>query len=337
MKSTILKKISAIENANYRGKSGEVVSIPLVGVAVHDGVTFGGTIVRTSTQVNDNLFRNGNWSVQQNGNEWLGNSASNNYIVDGWWVSHNGGSTSNVAIDASGDLIINAMSGGLNSSYSQLTQVIANPIDYSNKVMTVSFIASSNQADSIAVEATITGSAPKFVSRIDLSTTKKLYTVSFAAPQYILSDPLTDKFYIKLWLEAGDDWNARTGGILPSSHTTTIESIKLEFGEEPTEHAFIKTEEERKVMEYFEKSDPSSNPILMSSTLDSPNSNSVVCSISGKYSKWKLPSVTFNTSFTTSDSLYRSTRDSFQVLSTWDGGNSISRLTSYEINAELTP
>lgn len=337
MKSTILKKMSAIENANYRGKSGEVVSIPLVGVAVHNGTTFRGTVVRTSIQVNDNLFRNGNWSVQQNGNEWLGNSDPNNYIVDGWWVSHNGGSTSNVAIDTSGDLLLNVTSGGLSSSYSQLTQVIANPADYSNRVMTLSFIASSNQAESIAVEATTTGSSPKFISRVDLTSTKKLYTLTFNAPQYVESTPTTDKFYIKLWLEAGDDWNDRTGGILPASHAITIESIKLEFGDEATEHAFIKSEEELKVMTYFEKSVDGAAPVLMSSVRESPSVDSVVCNINYRRTKWKDPAVSFSTAFTSSDNLYNNGRGGFQLLSTWDGVNSISRLISFEANAELEP
>ncbi len=337
MKSTILKKMSLIENANYLGKSGEVVSIPLVGVAVHDGVTFGGEVVRTSIQSNENLLRNGNWSVQQNGTEWIGNSLDNNYIIDGWWISHNGGSTSNVAITAGGDLLLNAMSGGLPSSYTQLTQVIANPSDYSGKRMTLSFIASSNMAESVAVEATITGSAPAFVSRVDLGVSKKLYALTFDVPLYVESNPTLDKFYIKIWLEAGDDWNNRTGGILPTSHATTIESIKLEFGEEATEHTFTRQDEERKVMSYFEKSKAGAPAVLMSAVNESPAADSVVCNINYKHAKWKYPEVTYTTAFTLSDNLYSNRQDGFQLLSTWDGSGSISRVASYEANAELTP
>ena len=97
MKKLILKSLSESENAIYKGMKDEIVSVTGVGVAVHDGVKDGGTVLREPTAVNDNILRNGNFTVTQNGTVFTGNSGSATYTIDGWFIAHNGGSTSNIA------------------------------------------------------------------------------------------------------------------------------------------------------------------------------------------------------------------------------------------------
>lgn len=326
------------ENATYTGLPSEVVSIPGVGIAIHDGVTPGGVVVRNQTVSNENIIRNPKFKVRQNGNSWMGNSGFSTYIADGWYISHAGGSTSNIILLDDG-IRITAMSGGNDNSYSRFIQVIPRPLGYSLSEMTLSFEASSAQSPSIAAEVFITGTSGgeiSFVGRFDLTPDRERYEATFTTTEYVVNNNLTDNMKLAFWLEAGDDYNDRTGGILPLQSTVDIDNIKLEFGANSTPLNYNFLDDERKVMEIFEVSETSDVPLLMSDiTIDGADED-VIITVPYKVAKWKSTTPTYTSQFTNSDSVYNSGRSSFQVLGEGDASSSAARIASYTCNAEIS-
>lgn len=274
-----LKK-TASGNAAYTGLAGELVVIIGGGLAIHDGVTPGGLLVEpVHLPGGRNLIRNANFTILQNGTSWLGISGDT-YIADGYYHQSGGGSTANVAVsnshrDGEGDvnnsLRVTTATGGLESSFSIVSQRIAGVALLAGRPLTLSFKAKASTATSIALEFGQdykdggTNDTKTLVGRADLSTSWKRFELTFSAPD--LPDPYTvgadNHSFLYFWLEAGNDFNDRTGGLDTVSTSFDIANIQMEVGASATPFEIRTREEEfRKVAEYFEKY--ASNSIILS-------------------------------------------------------------------------
>lgn len=336
MKKLILKSLSEIENSNYTGMKGEIVSVTGVGLAVHDGVTEGGTILMESAAIGDNILRNGNFIITQNGTTFTGNSGAATYILDGWFMNHFGGSTSNVAKLDNGARVT-AISGGAANSLSRLMQVIPLPKNLSGKQVSLSFKAKSSNSLAIAAECFITGGGTKYINRFDLTNSFDVYTATFTIPEYTASDTLTDNFKIVFWIEAGDDWNSRTGGILAQDNSVDFEYIKMEFGSVATEFTYNYQDELSKVRRIFEKNGGDVPALLHNISIFGSSANDVHGTINYAEEKWKVVGPTFSVSHMSSSSTYAVGTKSFSVLGVWNGTSGSARVESWTCDAEIPP
>ncbi len=353
----IPKKLSKQSNASYKGFSGEIVSVPGEGLAVHDGFTPGGVVAQPNVDKNvlgrDNFVRNGNFLFTQNGDEFLGNTTGATYVIDGWFILHNGGSSSNVAqstvyeseIDTKNHLVINCTSGGVSSSYSIFVQTYHHLERFAGKTMTLSFDVKSDVDTSIATEFLLTFTDAGTQNRGTLIGRESLtggawkkVELTFTVPKISASDVIndqTDNARILFWLEAGDDWNGRTGGILPTSASFQISNIKIEEGKKATPFTYDYAEEERKVQEYFEKN--TRGQFFISSATTAHSSS---CFFQADFAnpKWTdLPTITYTSSFVDSPSLFGRDSGGFTLLGTANSAASAARITEYIANAEINP
>lgn len=353
----IPKRLSEQENANYKGFSGEIVAVPNKGIAVHDGFTPGGMMTEPNGNVNvqgrDNFVRNGNFMFTQNGDEFLGNSSALTYTLDGWFILHNGGSSSNVAqsttydptIESETHATITLTSGNLDSSFSIFVQTYHHLSRFAGKKVTLSYDIKSSVDTSITTEFLLTfqdvGTTNRgtLISRESLTggVWKKVES-TFVVPKISETDVInnqTDNARLLFWLDAGDDWNSRTGGILPFSGTFDIANVKIEEGEKATPYTWDYAEEERKVQEYFEKN---SRQQFFNSAATTTHSSTCFFQTSFANAKWTdLPTITFNTSFVDSPSLSGRDSGGFTLLGTANSATSSARVLDYTVDAEIQP
>lgn len=345
------------ENKTYLGLRGEIVTIPLVGVAVHDGVNVGGTVLTEQSILNrngiDNIVRNSNFIFDQNGNSWLGNSG-NTYISDGWYIQHGGGSTSNAArlsaweptLNQVTQLRVTTFSGGGSDAFSLLSQRYARLRRYAGQVMTISYWIKANVKTSISGECGLTfadgGTANRntLINRVTLpanvwTKVEQTFTVPMITGADVIDDS-QDHMYIYFWLEAGDDYNDRTGGLLPFSGSFDIGNIKIEYGDQATAYSTMTfRDEEKKVHEYFEKS--SLLRYFSPFALTSPAAS---CGLNVDFGnpKWNtLPDVTFTTDFVNAPALGARNQFGFTLGGIANSGGSTARLLTYTADSEITP
>lgn len=355
MGSLVPKKLTRDGNAAYTGLPGEIVTIPGFGCAVHDGFTPGGTEVRTVDQgPSRNIARNTNFNFVQNGSSWMGNSGDKTYVFDGWFIQHAGSSTSNVARVPSYDSTIKqptfgritATSGGLASSFSILSQRYARPALFAGREMVLSFWIKSSSAKRICIEFGLTfadaGTSSRSILVGNPSLTANEWTfveLPFTVPEVTSSDVIDntqDHAYLYLWLEAGDNYNGRTGGILPISASFDIGNVKLEFGTEATPYEFDYITEQQKVYEYFEKS---SRTMFFAPFGLTSFGTSCGLNVNYGFPKWSDTAFQVSLSYTT-DSVgtvvtNNDNQFGFTLTGVANSGSSPARLLTYTADAEF--
>lgn len=347
----IPKKLTRDQNAAYIGLAGEVVTITGIGAALHDGHTAGGIIIEQNIEfASDNIVRNSNFSFTQNGSTFLGNSAAKTHVMDGWFIQHAGSSTSNVAQSSTYDTtlqsknhcIATTFTGGLSSSFTVLSQRYARPEQFGGKRLTLSFWAKCNLSQRIAVEFGQTfadvGTLNRniLVGNAELTSSWQKFEFTFDVPDLSASDVIdnnVDHSFLYLWLEAGDDYNARTGGILPFSGSFNIGNIKLEQSSKATEYEFNYENERAKVFEYFEKS---SHTQFMSALGVTSPATDCGANISFGYPKWTTaPDVSITSSFVNAPSIISKDSFGFSVIGVANSATSAARITAFTIDAEF--
>lgn len=356
MSRLVPKQLSEAANAEYLGVPGEIITIPGVGMAIHNGAVKGGNILRFPvTNAGKNILRNSRFMVKQNGNLWMDipSSGDSHYIADGWFFQRGGGSKANCAISNTyrngEDDVIDALrtttiSGGGSSSFSILSQRFADVRLLSGRTCTLSFKAKCNVARRIALEfgQTMDSADPNknlAIGQAELTSSWQKFEFTFQAPE--LPDPYSlggnNHNYLYFWLEAGDAFNSRTGGITPFSGSTDITNVQLEIGDKATDLEFLTYYEElAKVQEYYETY---SGVIgLQKEGFKGTASPDVVGGfISFAQRKKFTPTVTTTTDFLTADFLYGVSSHGFNVQATANSAVSPARLLTYKADAEIQP
>lgn len=354
----IPKVLSRVSNAIYKGLSGELVTMPTEGLAVHDGINLGGLVLLPDNEFTgsgrDNFIRNPDFRSAQNGPSHIGNSAAFTYVNDGWYVLHNGGSTSNIDQITDYDagtktqthLGITTMTGGLASSYSVFAQLFHNPMRFQGRRMALSFKIKPTEAVSITTEFLLefadvgTPDANTMIGRHTLkanewNTVEAVFDVPVVGGSAVV-DNATDKARFQFWLEAGDDWNTRTGGILPFDGNFRLGNVDLKIGNRVTEHnASDISFEDKKIYEYFEKV---TKVMFMCSIGTSAHKSDCTLTVPFEGAKWKPTYVTtLVDSFVSANAVFSSKRSSMTLLGVATDASSAARITEYTINAEFTP
>lgn len=350
----IPKKLTVLQNAAYIGLDGELVTVIGLGVAVHDGVTPGGAIYEKQKMISGrNLLRNGDFSVQQNGSSWIGVPASgdSSYVVDGWFYQRGGGSTANVAVSESyldsnltiqRSLRVTTFTGGNSNAFSVLSQRIAGALLFSGKTLSLSFWAKCNTNRSISLEmgndfrSSVTNQRV-LIGKADLTQTWKRFSFSFKFPERpsVFTRGVDHHSWLYLWLEAGDDYNSRTGGITPYSGSFDFADIQLEESEISTPYERLEFHESReKVREYFEVV---SSVVSLSKYGDNVTDAKVGGYIPFGKVKRKAPIVTATYDFLSGGAIFGISEQGFNVSGTANSASSVARVTSYKADAEISP
>tara|TARA_R110001592_G_C13193003_1_gene753590 strand:- start:44427 stop:45509 length:1083 start_codon:yes stop_codon:yes gene_type:complete len=357
----IPKIFTKVSNAIYKGFSGEVVSLPSVGLAIHDGINFGGVLIQpqsaTAFANRDNFVRNSNFRSIQNGSLFIGNSAPATYTIDGWFMLHNGGSTSNIAQLSGYDVETNSMtrarvttfSGGLSSSYSIFAQTYHNLARFAGKKMTLSYWIKPTLDTSITNEMRLTFADAGTVDRGVLVGRQSLKAnvwnrveSTFSVPAIGASDIInnnTDNARILYWLDAGDDWNSRTGGILPFSGTFDIANVKLDGNNRATEYdASDIIYENQKVQEYYEKNTRIHYLPNLGTLQSDPLTTKVFGELAFANAKWtNLPMITYTLSNANTGILQGRDSGGFTIQATATSDTLGASITTYTGDAEIIP
>jgi hypothetical protein len=347
-------KKSLQENQQTIGISGEVFSIPEVGLSVHDGATMGGVLLQErSKNSGENILRNGSFIVNQNGTSWQGIPTSGNieYIVDGWFYHRGGGSTANAAVTtelasdlpvATKALRVTTFSGNNNNSFSIICQQISGVNLLDGQTVTISFWAKTTSSRRIAVILrqdydNVVGTGELFLGNPSLTTDWEFYSYKITVPKAITTSAFGVNNYTGLWiwLEAGSDYDARTGGIGTQSGQTDIANVKMEIGDSATPFGTFNLENETlKVQQYYEKN---FDDIFMFNGAYDDAAN-VKCNVYIPFvPKIKIPAVTINTNFLNNPSVLDIGKRGFNVFGTPNSASSVARVTDYIANAEILP
>lgn len=355
MTRLIPKKVSAAENAATVGFNGEVLGIPGTGIAIHDGITPGGVVLQNRPGTpGDNLIRNGNFIVAQNGTSWLSIPTSGNfeYIADGWYFHRGGNSTANAATsrsiaadlsDAYTALRITTTSGELASSFSVLSQQIADVQLVAGKTVTVSFWAKTTSTRRIAVSIrqdydSIKGSVETFAGNASLTTDWVRYSFTATIPASVPADVVgTNSFTgLWIWLEAGSNYDNRTGSIGTQSGQTDIANVKLEIGEVATDfgpHDYAS--ELLKVKRYYEES--AQVQFLCRGAYNDATKNNAVGYVQFGVEKVAAPVVTVSGDYVAGLAVAAVGTSGFSVIGTPNNATSVARITGYTANSEIEP
>lgn len=347
-------KKSLQENQATIGISGEVFSIPEVGLSVHDGITSGGVLLQERTKTaGENILRNGSFIVNQNGNSWQSIPTSGNieYIVDGWFYHRGGGSTANAAVStalastlpvATKALRVTTFSGDADNSFSVICQQISGVNLLDGQTVTISFWAKTTSSRRIAVTLrqdydNTEGTNEIFLGNPSLSNDWVFYSYTTTVPKAKTTTAFGVNNFTGLWiwLEAGSNYDARTGGIGTQSGQTDIANVKMEVGDSATPFGSFNQENETlKVQQYYEKH---FDDIFMFNGAYNDTAN-IKCNVYIPFvPKIKPPEVTINTNFLNSPSISVISKKGFNVLGTPNSASSVARVTDYIANAEILP
>lgn len=355
----VLKRLSALENESFTGINGEVVALPGVGLALHDGGTPGGMLLQPRPQAagssGNNLIRNGNFIVQQNGTEWLGipTSGDIHYIADGWHFHRGGGSTANAAtsrsyVDSEDDaytaLRVTTFSGGLASSYSILCQQIADARLCAGRTVTVSYKARATTPRRIAVVLrqdfdSVTGTLETFAGNAELTTDWQHFSHTFDVPDTPSSYTFGAEHFTGLWfwLDAGSNYDARTGGVGNTSGQFDLANVQMEISDAATPFgATSYWEELLRVQRYYEV-----NAELVYMAQGGYNDGGTVKTtafVPYRVPKVKAPTISgLTTTYATSAVAAGIGTVGFNVLATSNDLTSIARVTGFTADAEILP
>ena len=354
MSRLILNNLTFQQNASYIGFNGEVVNVIGYGTAVHNGVKPGGVLYEKQKMIaGRNLLRNGDFAVQQNGNQWIGvpTSGDYEYIVDGWFYQRSGNSKANAAVSESNldnlsdiqrALRVTTFSGGSPSAFSVISQRKAGVLVFSGKTLTLSFYAKCNNQRSIAIEVgndfkSSVVNQRMMIVRADLTTKwqKFVFTFNFPNIPSVMTRGVDHHSWLYFWLEAGDNFNSRTGGINTYSGTFDFADIQLEESERDTPFERLEyTKSLGNVREYFEKV----NSVISLSKYGNSTSNDKVGGyIPYAIPKRKAPVLTPSYDFVDAPSLFGISEQGFNVVGTANNADSVARVLGYTANSEITP
>lgn len=353
----VLKRVSKEVNATFTGINGEVLAIPGSGIALHDGATLGGVLLEPRPlNAGRNLLRNGSFIVNQNGTSWLAIPSSGNieYIADGWHFHRGGGTTANAATsrsfvdgqpDAYTALRVSTFSGGAPNSFAVLCQQIDDARLLGGKRVTVSFKAkaSANRRIALTVRRDFRGGVSDeiFIGNFEIGVAWKSYSQTFDVPNTVAATVFTAGHFTGLWfwLEAGGDFDARTGGIGVHSGSFDVTNIKMEIGDRATPFGEISGGDELlKVQQYFEKS---TETVFMSQGgYNDADTVKTVAYIPFRVPKVKAPAISagsITADFAASPTVFDIGARGFNVLATASDVSSIARVTGYTADAEILP
>ncbi|MEO3738610.1 carbohydrate binding domain-containing protein [Shewanella baltica] len=350
----IPKKLTTLQNAAYIGLDGELVTVIGLGVALHDGETPGGTIYERQKMISGrNLLRNGDFAVQQNGNSWLGipTVGSSSYTADGWFYQRGGGSTANIAISESyldnnlqiqRALRLTTFSGGGSSAFSVFSERIPGALLFSGKTLSLSFWAKCNTARSIAVEIgndfkSVVTNQRLLIGKADLTTQWKYFSYTFKFPDRptVFTRGVDHHSWLYFWLEAGDDYNSRTGGISTYSGSFDLADVQLEESEVSTPFERLEYHKSReKVREHFEVV---TSVISLGKYGDNITDAKVGGYIPFGTTKRKAPTVTATYDFLTGGAVFGVSEQGFNVSGTANSATSPARVLTYKADSEIQP
>lgn len=355
----ILKNMSEAENASFTGKLGEVISLPNKGLALHNGSKKGGLIIEPlkKTSVSGrNLIRNSSFIVnQKNITNWLDIPTVGKIenIIDGWFFHKGGGSKANVATsrtftdgenDSYSALRVTTFSGGTKDSFSVLSQQIADVRLLAGRTITISYKARATTNRRIAVSI-----RQDFNSTVDVLETfcgNSELTAEWQNFEHTVQIPAIDSDMgigvghftgIWFWLDAGSNYDNRTGGIGNTNGQFDITNIKLEISSHATSYSELSYEDElERVKRYFEVSN--STVFMGQFGINNPDTVQVSAFVPFDVPKYKNPTISeLNTSFVKGATVSSQSIKGFNVLGSAENASSVARVLGYVADAEILP
>lgn len=352
----ILRRKSEVENSTFVGYNSEVIAVSGKGIALHDGGTPGGMLLepRIQNSLGTNFIRNGNFIVSQNGVMWLGVGGSGYaYIADGWYFVAGGESTANCAVsrtytdgedDAYSALRITNFSGGLNNSFSVLSQQIDDVRLLAGRKVTVSFKAKASTPRRVAIVIRQdfkgeVGVEETFAGNAEITTSWQYYTFTVTIPPILSTTVISSGNFTGLWiwLEAGSNYDPRTGGIGITSGSFDITNIKIEIGNAATSFGATQLATElRKVQEYYEKH--ITTQYMSMWAVNDAASVAATTFMNFLVPKIKPPTISgLTTNFLSNAASSVINEGGFNVIGTPNSAVSVARVLGYTANAEIPP
>jgi hypothetical protein len=356
MPKQVLRGVSETENEEYTGINHEIVAVIGRGIAIHDGGTPGGKMLEPLPHTNNtNLIRNGKFNINQNGTSWISIPTSGNqhYIVDGWFFHRGGGSTANAATSrtyadgfarAYQSLRVTTFSGGGSDAFSILSQQIDDVRLVAGITTTLSFWAKATIPRRIAVTIRqYYGSGQPthetFFANFELTTEWQFFTATITMPGIGSTVVLATGHFTGLWfwLDAGSDYDSRTGGIGNTSGQFDIYGVKWQPGDSADElEATSNDEDLREVYKYYEK--VTKLQYMYQWSVNNAAAVTAVAYVDFMVKKAKIPSITsVSTQYVTSPTVSGIDAKGFNVYGTPDSASSAARILGYTADAEITP
>lgn len=357
MTSLVLRRLDPEVNKAYVGLNGELVAVPGQGLALHNGATPGGAEIRAASAIAANILRNGNFIVQQRGSSWPAAPSSGNYqhIVDGWWINRGGTSVANCAVartytdtllEAYSALRLTLTSGNTAASFYALCQQIADCRLLQGRTVTLSGIGRATTVKRIAITVrqefnSATAPVETFGGNIELQATWAPFELTFTVPKVAADAVVNPGHYTSLWLwlEAGSNYDARTGGIGNQSASFDFANLKLEVGQRATPFGPISDADERAaVQRYYEVN--TETVFLSQQAVEDIDTKLGTAYLQYREKKTKTPTIT-NVTFTNVASVSTTGigTQGFNVTcpSPNAGTTTVARVTGFTADAEYPP
>lgn len=297
------------QNASYVGTTDEIVYIDGFGIAIHDGITKGGKVQLFQNNPSKNWIRNGGFDIAQGGTEFLAAPLAGNQqlTIDGWYFLRSGGSTADVrtqGYDETGNtnaermMRIISTSLGAADSFSIMEQRSYNFYDYAGREFSFDFPIKSNMPKEIAVDVKIILDTGDSADDITVFAGKQWVGTTFDNQQFNCQMPNIPQgltpgsgahVRVRIWLEAGSDWDAQTGGIGTYNATVTwfLTNVMMSESRTPVRYTpDAPNERLARVQQYYERVEQHIG--IPAAGLTSPNST-LFGTINFQNSKYREP------------------------------------------------
>lgn len=356
MTSLVLRRLDAAVNQALVGLNGELVAVPGKGLALHDGSTAGGALIQSASAIAANILRNGSFIILQNGSSFSGAPSSGNvqHIADGWWIARGGTSVANCAVsrsyvtdvlEAYSALRLTVTSGDTADSFYALCQQIADSRLLGGRTVTLSGLgkASATRRIGVTVKQDFASATPvveTFGGNIELTTAWKPFELTFSIPKVDTAATFGSGHYTSLWfwLEAGSNYDPRTGGIGNQGGSFDFANLKLEVGARATPFGPISDIDERDaVQRYFEKT--TETVFLSQQAVDNTATKLATGFVPYRVKKTKTPTITGLT-FTNATAVAATSIGVQGFNATSSDPNqptSVARVTGFTADAEYPP
>lgn len=343
----------------YTGFLSEVTHVPDKGIAIHDGSTEGGILIPQYTSNGENLIRNGNFIIQQNGPgpflSYPDNGDNNQLTFDGWHYVKGAGTRANLAFsreyvdnevgDAYGAIRISTVSEGTNpAAFSVLAQQISDARILNGRYVTVSFSARAiSGARRIAIttrQNMMQGNTYEtFLGNAELEVNWKKFEITGFVDNPGAAQTYGQNHFCALWfwLAAGSDYDSRTGGVSNNDSSVDIANIKMEIGRQATPMQAVSEDDElAKVQRYLEVNNDTQ--FMHPYAITTPDSKATAY-VTFSQRKAKIPTISgITTDHTIAPGTANSVRSKgFNVLATANSASSVARITGWTANAEIDP
>ena len=343
----------------YTGKLSELTDIPGRGIAIHNGETPGGLLIPQYPANSQNLIRNGNFIITQNGSSFISvpTSGNNELTVDGWHFVIGGSTSAHVALSRAfvDGLVDEAYTGVRITSFADdtndaafgvFTQQIADARLLNGRYVTVSFYAraiSGARRLAITIRQNLLNGTTfeTFIGNAEVDVDWKKFELTGFIDNPGASQSYADGHFTALWfwLTAGSNYDDRTGGVTNDNSTVDFANIQMQPGRTATPFQALSHEDEyAKVARYLEVS--SDVQFLNEYATISGGGTDSNCSGYIKFDqrKNKIPDITVTASNTvTTPSINNPENKGFNVLAVSSSPTSPARLTGYTADAEIDP